>query len=211
MRLRYLWLLFCLACGTPEPEAIREVQLVTGELRYHADLERLTLELSLPDSTTRPPLFLGRLMEPRRSLPDRRYSGERRGVLPDTLTFTVMDEALSATFTPRLSPVYVDSIPDTLGRDTTVSFVTAASGLAENENLDVYFRPRQGGDTRRIVVTGPTRQGVVSIGSTVLTDVEPGPYVVYLVRHQPYRGQEGYVKVSVRTEYISAPRPVIIE
>lgn len=211
MSARYLCLLLCLACGAPEPEAIREVQLITGELRYQADLKRLTLELVLPDSTTRPPLFLGRLMEPRRSLPDRRFSGERRGALPDTLTFTVMDDALAATFAPQLRPVYVDSIPDTLRRGATVSFVTAAGGLAENENLDIYFRPRQGGDTRRILFTGPTRQGAVTIAPTILADVEPGAYVVYLVRHQPYRGQEGYVKVSVRTEYISAPRPVIIE
>ena len=185
---------------------------MSGELRYQAELEQLTLDLELADSTIRPPLFLGYLMEPQRSLPARRFRLERRGTPLDSLAFTVViDEELGATFRPRLLPVYIDSLPDTIVREATVRFAATTEGLAENESLDVYFRPREGGATRRVVVAGPTRQGTVTLNNATLADLLPGPYAVYLIRHQQYRGQEASVKAALRTEYVTAARTIIVE
>ena len=205
-------LLLTFSCGPSEAEPIQEVQLVTGHLRYQAEQDYLIADLVLPDSTTRPPIFQGRIMEPLRRLPARRFRFARQVDLRRPIRFTVEEPGQEAgRFSLRLQPVYLDSLPDTLRQDTTVQFMVADRGLAENESLVVSLQPLASGDERRILLTGPTRQGTVTLTSAMLRDVSPGDYRAFLIKQQRFRDQQHYWKVSLLAEYFTPARPLVVE
>ena len=186
---------------------------MTGQLRYQADRSYLVADLVLPDSTTRPPIFQGKIMEPLRSLPARRFHYEREFDLRRPIRFTVEEEGeLEASrFSLRLVPVFLDSLPDTIRQDTTLQFPVAEGGLAENESLVVVLQPGARGDEKRILLTGPTRQGTVTLTSSMLVDIDTGQYTVYLTKQQRYRDQQHYLRISLLTEYFTPARPLVVE
>ncbi|CAH1002139.1 hypothetical protein LEM8419_03056 [Neolewinella maritima] len=204
--------LFCsLGCGPSDPEPIREVQAVTGHLSYRSDTRRLTADLILPDSTTRPPIFQGKIMEPLHRLPDRRFRFAEEVDLRRPIRFTLEDGEEDARFSLRLSAVHSDSLPDTLHRTATTEFAVAERGLAENESLVVSFQPEGRGAEQRILLTGPSRQGSVTLTTPTLEDLAPGNYAVYLIKQQRFRDQQDYLKVSLLTEYYTPTRHVVVE
>ena len=185
---------------------------MTGYLRYEAAREWLTAELVLPDSSTRPPIFQGKIMEPLRSLPARRFRFERQVDLRRPIRFTVEEEGQEAArFSLRLTPVFIDSLPDTLRRTSTVEFPVADRGLAENESLVVRLQPITGGDERRILLTGPTGAGTVTLSTPTLEDIDPGYFTAYLIKQQRFRDQQHYLKASLLLEYFTPSRPLVVE
>ena len=185
---------------------------MTGQLRYQSDRNWLIADLVLPDSTTRPPIFQGKIMEPLRSLPARRFHFEREVDLRRPIRFTVEEEGEQASrFSLRLLPVYLDSLSDTIRRDVTLQFPVAERGLSENESLVVVLQPGARGDEKRILLTGPTRQGTMTLTSSMLEDIDPGRYTVYLTKQQRFRDQQHYLRVNLLAEYFTPARPLVVE
>ena len=212
--MRYLIALSCLlyvSCGPPEAVAIQEVQQLSGQLTYRQDIDRLELALQLTDSTTRPPLFHRTLMVPRRGLPARQFSSERRFTEPDSLVLEVPELEGSAEFVLPLPLVAIDSLPDTIRQVEGVQLAVADEGLGENESLTVVLRPREPGEAKRILLAGPTRRGAITLSASSLADLLPGSYAVYLIRQQRWRDQQRNTRLELLSEYLTAPRTVVIE
>ncbi len=88
-----------------------------------------------------------------------------------------------------------------------MQFTIADRGLAENESLVVNLQPVDSGDEKRILLTGPTGQGSVTLTSAMLRDITPGSYRAYLIKQQRFRDQQHYLKVSLLAEYFTPPGP----
>lgn len=184
------------------------MEQASGNLRYLAANKRLTLNLSLPDSAKRTPWFRG---TPMRALGGRRYKGDVQVYAFDEFTITVYTEAGEALeFDPPFRRAFVDSLPDTLSLDRQVSFEVASQPLSENESLVVFFEPYDGDEPHRILVTGPTRSGTVSLPTSATEAILEGEYEVYLVRQGVYRTRQADLKLSLQTEYFTPSRGVMV-
>jgi hypothetical protein len=211
--LRYLHslpLLFVLCCAPAEPTPATEVVTVSGHVRYEQHTRQLRGELLLPDSTAAPPEFMGSAMEPLGNTPTRRFRLTLPSDYPAEVRFGVRAEGEMLGFDIPVSGVYIDSLPTEIGRDSTVRFPVAQAGLGENESLVIFFEPVDRGAPKRILVTGPTRRGVVTLPPSALADTPPGDYRVYLVKQQVNRDQRQHVKFSIQTEYFTRDRAVTI-
>ncbi len=211
--MRYLIpLLFCLCtCGPAAPTPVSEVKTLSGHVRYQEELRSLDVELLLPDSTDRPPTFLGTAMQPLRKLPARRFRLERARAFPETFRFAVSSREEVANFEFDLLPVYIDSLPDTLVRTRTANFPAAARGLAENESLVIFFEPADRSTPKRILLTGPTSKGVVTLPTSAIDDIPPGNYDVYLIKQHLYKDRQRNLKASIQAEYFTRSRPLTVQ
>ena len=203
-------MLLC-GCASDEPTVVREVKTVSGHLRYQADAGRLTADLLLPDSTARPPAMLGEPMHALGSAPGRQYRYAADRELPDLVNFTVDVDDQEATFSFVTRTIFVDSLPDTLYRDTSASFAVADRGLTDRESLVVFFEPADRSTPKRILVTGPTSTGVVNLPPIAIDDIAVGDYEVYLVKQRLFKDQIGTTKVSLQTEYFTETKQVRVE
>ncbi|THH41122.1 hypothetical protein [Neolewinella litorea] len=201
-----------LACGPAEPTPILEVKSVSGHVRYQQGNQSLQADLLLPDSTDRVPSFLGSAMEPIGQLPTDRFRHYATGDLPSVLRFGVdADGETTATFSFVSHPIYVDSLPDTLYRSEAVNFPVADRGLTEVESLVLFFEPTDRSTPKRILVTGPTATGTVSLPTSAIDDIAPGEYEVYIVKQRLFKDQIRTVKASIQTEFFTRSAPVTVQ
>ncbi|WP_116127452.1 hypothetical protein [Lewinella sp. IMCC34183] len=211
--MRYLsFIVLCVAwaCGSSEPTPIEEVETVSGYFRYQEGDSSLQADLELPDSTTLIPSFLGSAMEPLGTLPARRFRYNARGSLPPVVRFQVDEPDGNTNFNFATHRVFVDSLPDTLYRDRAVNFPVTDRGLTELESLVVFFEPADRSTPKRILVTGPTEGGTVSLPSSAVDDIAPGNYEVYLVKQRLFKDQIRTLRASVQSEYFTRSRSVIV-
>ena len=198
-------------CTSDEPTVVREVKTVSGHLRYEADSGTLTADLQLPDSTGRAPAMLGQPMDELAGDPGRRFRYAAERELPGLINFTVYVDEQETTFSFVTHGVSVDSLPDTLYRDTSATFLVADRGLTERESLVVFFEPADRSTPKRILVTGPTASGVVSLPPVAIDDIAVGDYDVYLVKQRLFKDQIGTTKASLQTEYFTESKQVRVE
>ena len=198
-------------CTSDEPTVVREVKTVSGHLRYQADSGTLTADLLLPDSTGRPPAMLGQPMEQLGRDPGRRFRYAAERELPGLISFTVYVDEQEATFSFVAHGISVDSLPDTLYRDTSATFMVADRGLTERESLVVFFEPGDRSTPKRILVTGPTSSGLVSLPPVAIDDIAVGDYDVYLVKQRLFKDQIGTTKASLQTEYFTESKQIRVE
>jgi hypothetical protein len=199
-----------LACGPAEPTPATEVVTVTGNVRYEAGRQELRGELLLPDSVSTAPEFMGSAMLALGGMPARRFRLSLPTAYPDEIRFGVREAGGTLHFGFPVRGVYIDSLPAAMERDSTVSFPVAETGLGENESLVIFFEPVSRGRPERILITGPTRRGVVTLPPSALADIPPGDYSVYLVKQQVNRDRREHVKASIQTEYFTRDRAVTI-
>lgn len=205
-------LLFTLpACGANEPTPISEVKTLSGHVRYQAGERLLQADLLLPDSTEYVPSFNGSAMEPLGALPASRFRAEATADLPSVVRFGVgsADEATNFSFVTH--PVYIDSLPDTLYRDRSASFPVADRGLTDKESLVLFFEPGDRSTPKRILVTGPTASGAVSLPPSAVDDIAPGAYEVYFVKQRLFKDQVRTLRASIQSEYFTPSRPTIVK
>ncbi len=199
------------SCGPAAPTPVQEVKTLSGHVRYQEDIRKLDVELLLPDSSDRPPTFLGSAMEPLRTLPAQRFRMERTQPFPETFRFAVSSREEVANFAFTLPPVYIDSLPDTLARTQAANFSAAARGLAENESLVIFFEPADRSTPKRILVTGPTSNGTITLPTTAIDDIPAGNYAVYLIRQHLYKDRKRNLKASIQAEYFTRSRPLTVQ
>ncbi|MBB4077514.1 hypothetical protein GGR28_000115 [Lewinella aquimaris] len=198
-------------CGPAEPTPVAEVKTVSGNLRYQEDARTLQAELVLPDSTERPPTFLGDPMRPLRGFPARRFRLERVQDLPGDIRFSVTEQGAVANFSFPFHRVYIDSLPDTLRRTEAANFAVGDRGMTEEESLLLFFEPADRSNPKRILVTGPTDSGIVSLPTSAINDISPGEYSVYFVKQQLYKDRHKNLRVSVQAEYFTRSQPLTVE
>lgn len=203
--------LFLLGCTSDEPTVVREVKTVSGQLRYEAAGQRFTADLVMPDSTQAVPSILGNAMEPIDGLPGRRFRYRDQRVLPQLVRFTTEVDEQSAVFSFATQQVIIDSFPDTLYRDSSATFVVADRGFTDRESLVVFFEPADRSTPKRILVTGPTATGAVTLPPVAIDDIAVGDYEVYLVKQRLFKDQIGTTKASIQTEYFTESRNVRVE
>ena len=210
--MRYLLpLLLWLNCQPNEPTPAQEVQILTGLLRYEQRDSTLSGQLTLPDSTGAIPLLEGEPMTVSPMLPGRRFVLERKHDFSREPRYTLLNQGDTVHFDLPFDTVFIDSLPPELYRDSTVSFPVAHRGLRENESLVVAFQPSDGSrDDRRILITGPTGSGTVTLPTTTLDDIPAGEYRVYLFKQQLYRERRGYLRANIRMEYVSRAANTIV-
>ncbi|MGB3801155.1 MAG: hypothetical protein WA952_15160, partial [Lewinella sp.] len=107
--------------------------------------------------------------------------------------------------------IYIDSLPDTLHRDQVVNFSVSDRGLTERESLVIFFEPGDRSTPRRILVSGPTSTGVVSLPTQAIDDIAPGDYEVYFVKQRLFKDQIGTTKASIQTEYFTESKDVVVQ
>ena len=206
-----LLFLFVLSCGSEEPTVIQEVKTVSGHVRYEAGAGVVTADLLLPDSTRQVPGMMGNTMEPLDGLPGRRFRYSARRSLPELVSFTVDNQGEPAVFSFVTHGIFIDSLPDTLYTDRSVNFAVGDRGLTERESLVIFFEPGDRSTPKRILVTGPTDSGIVSLPTRAIDDIAPGNYEVYLVKQRLFKDQISTVKVSIQTEYFTESKDVTVE
>ncbi|PHK98592.1 hypothetical protein CGL56_08955 [Neolewinella marina] len=200
-----------MSCGPAEPTPIEEVEQVSGHVRYQQGDQSLLADLELPDSTDRIPTFLGSAMQPVGTLPTDRYRHYATGDLPSVLRFGIHDSGGGAVFSFVSHPVFIDSLPDTLYRDQPVNFPVAERGLTEMESLVLFFEPTDRSTPKRILVTGPTATGTVSLPTSAIDDIAPGDYEVYLVKQRLFKDQIRTLRASIQTEFFTRSAPVSVQ
>ncbi len=205
-----LTLLF-LACGHADPTPVNEVKTLSGHVRYQEDSRTLNAELLLADSTDRAPTFLGTPMLPLHHLPARRFRLERVQKFDPTMRFAVSSREEVANFKFDLVPVYIDSLPDTLVRTRTANFPAAGRGLAENESLVIFFEPADRSTPKRILLTGPTSKGIITLPTSAIDDIPPGSYEVYLIKQHLYKDRQRNLRASIQAEYFTRSRHLTVE
>lgn len=198
------------ACGSNEPTPIREVQSVTGHLRYQEGEGSIQADLELPDSSELIPSFLGSAMEPLGDLPATMFRYYAEDELPTLIRFSVPLGEGGAAFSFVSHPIYIDSLADTLSRTEVVNFEVADRGLSETESLVLFFEPDDRSTPKRILVTGPTASGTVSLPTSAIDDIIPGTYDVYLVKQRLFKDQVRTVKVSLQSEFFTRSRRVTV-
>ena len=198
-------------CTSDEPVVVREVKTVSGHLRYQAGSRSLTADLLLPDSTGTAPAMLGQAMTGLGGEPGRRYRYAEERDLPGLINFSVTVDEQEATFGFVTHGITVDSLPDTLFRNTAAYFRVADRGLTDRESLVVFFEPGDHSTPKRILVTGPTASGLVSLPPVAIDDIPTGDYDVYLVKQRLFKDQIGTIKASLQTEYFTESKQVRVE
>lgn len=199
-----------MACQPVGPEPVREVLRVSGHLRYEEDTKLLRAELLLADTTLEAPMFQAQRMRKILGTNPPRYIADERGELPSRPVFTVyLPEGETHVDVP-MTGVYIDSLPVSFSRDSTVNFVVGEQGLGAEESLLLFFEPEENISPRRILITGPTASGIVSLPPPALVDLPVGNYRAYLVKQQLYKSQDTYLRVSLQTEFFTASRPVTV-
>ncbi len=183
---------------------------MSGHLRYQEGDHSIQADLELPDSTDAVPIFLGSAMEPLGTLPARRFRYFLTGDLPQVVRFGVPANQEVTSFSFVTHPVFIDSLPDTLYRDRALNFPVADRGLTEAESLVIFFEPGDRSTPRRILVTGPTSSGTISLPTSAIDDISPGAYEVYLVKQRLFKDQIRTLKASVQSEYFTRSRPVTV-
>ncbi len=155
--------------------------------------------------------MMGNTMVPLDGLPGRRfrYAAQRR--MPEVVRFTVHNEGEPIVFSFVTHGVFIDSLPDTLYRNTAVNFEVADRGLTARESLVIFFEPGDRSTPKRILVTGPTSTGKVSLPTRAIDDIAPGQYEVYLVKQRLFKDQIGTTKTSIQTEYFTESKNVVVE
>lgn len=203
--MRYLLpLLFCLNCQPNEPTPAREVQTLNGLLRYEQRDSTLEGQLTLGDSIEGTPQLAGEPMTLSAGTSGRRYILKTERAFVPGLHYAIPYAGDTADFLLHLDTVFIDSLPAELYRDTAVSFPVAQQGLLESESLVIAFQPRDGSrNDKRILITGPTSSGMVTLPPATLADLPAGEYRVYLFKQQLYRERQGYLKANIRMEYVS--------
>lgn len=200
-----------LSCGSEAPTVVHEVKTVSGHLRYEAAGGTVTADLLLPDSTRQVPGMMGNTMEALDGLPGRRFRYTAKRKLPEVVRFTVDDQGEPAVFSFVTHGIFIDSLPDTLNRSASVRFDVADRGLTERESLVIFFEPGDRSTPKRILVTGPTSSGTVSLPFQAIDDIAPGSYEVYLVKQRVFKDQIGNIKTSIQTEYFTESKAVVVE
>ncbi|MCP9237275.1 hypothetical protein [Lewinella sp. JB7] len=212
--MRYLILpivLFLASCGSPEPTPVAEVKTASGHLRYQVEERTLQADLLLADSTQRAPTFMGTPMRPVRELPTRRFRMERLQELPPRIRFSITADDEVANFSYVVHPVFIDSLPDTLRRSEASNFPVADRGMEETESLVLFFEPADRSTPKRILITGPTQSGTVSLPVSAIDDIPAGTYSVYFVKQQLYKDRFKNLRVSIQSEYFTRSRPLTVE
>ena len=184
---------------------------MSGHVRYQEGEGIVTADLLLPDSTRQVPGMMGNTMEALDGLPGRRFRYTARRSLPELVRFTVDNQGEPAVFSFVTHPVYVDSLPDTLYTDRSANFPVGDRGLTDRESLVIFFEPDDRSTPKRILVTGPTDSGVVSLPTRAIDDIAPGDYEVYLVKQRLFKDQISTVKVSIQTEYFTEAKSVTVK
>ncbi|WP_116108237.1 hypothetical protein [Lewinella sp. IMCC34191] len=200
-----------LGCGAGEPLLVQEVKTVSGHLRYQAANGTVTADLVMPDSTRQVPGMMGNTMEPLDGLPGRRFRYTAVRDLPELVRFTVNVQEEPTIFSFVTHGIYIDSLPDSLYRDRSVNFPVADRGLTERESLVIFFEPGDRSTPRRILVSGPTSSGVVSLPPQAVDDIAPGNYEVYFVKQRLFKDQIGTTKASIQTEYFTQSKDVVVQ
>lgn len=203
--MRYLLpLLLWLNCQPNEPTPAREVQTLTGLLRYEQRDSVLTAQLTLPDSTGQIPRLGQERMIASPGASGRKFTLEQKRAFAPALRYTIPNQGDTVEFTLHVNTVFIDSLPAVLYRDSTARFPVAAQGLLENESLVIAFQPSDGSrNDKRILITGPTGSGTITLPPTTLDDIPEGEYRVYLFKQQLYRDRQGYLRADIRVEYVS--------
>lgn len=200
-----------LACGPAEPTPIEEVKSVSGHVRYQRGNQSLLADLQLADSTDRIPTFLGSAMEPIGNLPTDRFRHYATGDLPSVLRFGIDHDGSATVFSFVTHPVFVDSLPDTLDRSRTINFPVADRGLTDKESLVMFFEPTDNSTPKRILITGPTETGTVSLPVSAIDDIAAGNYEVYFVKQRLFKDQIRTLRASIQTEYFTRSVPVTVQ
>jgi hypothetical protein len=145
-------------------------------------------------------------------MPGRKFTLEQIGAFSRTLRYVIPNRGDTIAFPLLIDTVFIDSLPAELYRDSTARFPVATQGLMENESLVIAFQPRDGSrNDKRILITGPTGSGTITLPSTTLDDIPEGEYRVYLFKQQLYRERQGYLRADIRIEYVSRAATTIVQ
>lgn len=203
-------LLVSLGCRQSDPELADELKMVSGHLRYEAGTKVFEAELILPDSSDSRPKFRDEEMRMVAGTGGRRFRYGTKAGLISNPSFTITDGREALSFAVPLSPVTIDSLADSLALINLISFEVADRGLNDDESIIVFFEPNDRGMPRRILVTGPTTSGTISLPTTATSDIPAGAYQVYLVKQRVVRARKSNVRISVQTEYFTPSKKVTV-
>lgn len=196
----------CSSGASPKPHSV----VAAGTFRYLATDKTLKTNIALsPTDTTAAltaPTLYGTVMPPLvRDQSTRQFQVYRPMEFPGNFRVTLpAGDAARHTVEFSLEPPVVDSVPRLMSRASSQNFPVAQRGLADNENLVLFFEPQDAeNQVRRILVQGPTSTGNVSLPKHVLADVLPGTYDFYLIKQKLYRDSLPLLTVSLQAEYYS--------
>ena len=140
----------------------------------------------------------------------RRYRGDVQTASPGDFTIAIYSNGEWLSFGGTADSVGIDSLPAVFNRERSMNFSVSESGLRADESLVVFFEPVERGVPHRILVTGPTSTGTVSLPTSATADLPPGAYNVYLVRQRLVRDRKQDLKLSLQTEYFTPSRPTTV-
>ena len=197
------------ACQPKAPEPVREVVRISGHLRYEQETNLLRAELVQADTSLANPLFMGQPMREVTGTAPKRFTGSVKGITGQPLFSVLLPDGNEDIAVP-MKGVYIDSLPASFSRDSTVNFMVGEQGLGAEESLLLFFEPEEMIAPRRILITGPTTSGMVSLPPPALVDLPVGNYRAYLVKQQLYKEKAAYLRTSIQTEFFTASRPVTV-